>query len=42
MKYKDDKQDNKVLVHSQGQANENGVENDAEFQDGNADELTVG
>jgi len=34
---KDDKQNNKVLVHGQSQANEDGVEDDAEFQDRNAD-----
>jgi hypothetical protein len=34
-----DKQDDKVLVDGQGQADENGVENDAELEDCDADEL---
>jgi len=38
---KHDEQDNKLLVHGQGQADENRVENNAEFQDRNADELSV-
>ena len=37
-----DEQDDKVLVHGQGQADENGVENDAKFQDGDADNLSKG
>ena len=34
-----DEQDDKVLVDGQGQADENGVENDAELEDCDADEL---
>lgn len=34
-----DEQDNKVLVHGQGQSNEDRMENDAKFQDRNADDL---
>ena len=34
-----DEQDDKVLVDGQGQADENRMENDAEFQDCDADEL---
>lgn len=41
MEDKHDEQDNKVLVHGQSQPNENRVENNAKFQDRNADELTV-
>lgn len=33
-------QDNKVLVHGQGQANKNRVENNTKFQDGNTDYLS--
>ena len=36
-----DEQDYKVLVHGQSQANKNGVENNAELQDRNADELAI-
>ena len=42
MEDEDDKQNNKVLIHGQGQANEDGVKNDAEFQYRNADELSGG
>ena len=41
MEDKHDEQDNKVLVHGQSQANEDGVENNAELQNRNADELAV-
>jgi len=39
---KDNKQNNKVLVHGQGQANKDGVKDNAEFQDCDADWLSVG
>lgn len=41
MEDKHDEQDDKLLVHGQGQADENRVENNAELQDSNADELSV-
>ena len=37
-----DEQYDKVLVHSQGQANEDGMENDTKFQDRDADHLSEG
>ena len=37
-----DEQYNKVFAHSQGQANEDGMENDTKFQDRNADYLSEG
>ena len=37
-----DEQYDKVLVHGQGQANEDGMENDTKFQDRDADYLSEG
>ena len=42
MKDKNDEQDDKVLVHGQCQTDENGVENNTEFQDRDADDLSSG
>ena len=42
MENQHNEQDYKVLVHGQGQSNENGMEDNAKFQDGDADYLGGG
>ena len=42
MKDKHNEQDNEVLVHGKGEAYENRMENNAEFQDRDADYLSGG
>ena len=40
--YEHDEQYEKVFVHGQGEANEDGMEHDSKLQDGNADYLSEG